>query len=126
MLRACRRVLHHNGRLAFFTILIPIGLPEDAHQRAILAGPRYVAPDRRDHRDLLQRAGFVDVDETDVTGDFAQTERVMFDTRQHYEGELRKAEGDSEFDKDQEKSHGYLTAIQAGLLRRSLFLARRP
>ncbi len=68
----------------------------------------------------------MDIDELDVTGDFAETERVMFETRKHYEDKLRKAEGDSEFEQEQQKSRGYIAAIEAGSLRRSLFLARRP
>ena len=125
VLRACRRLLRPGGRLGFYTIYIPPGLPEDAYRRAVLAGPEAVVS-RRDHLPLLRSAGFANISETDVTPEFLRVARTYLEARKRHADELRRSEGDAEFDRMQVERRDRVAAIEAGLLRRSLFLARRP
>ncbi len=125
MLRACRGALKRGGILAFFTILVPVGLPADLKEKAVEAGPTFVASDTRDHRDLLQRAGFTGIEEIDVSQELRKTVSTWIKSRcRHAEG-LAQVEGAREFDEEQRKARRWLRAIKSGILRRSLFVARR-
>ena len=125
MLRACRRALRPGGRIAFYTIFIPGGLSEDAYQRAVLAGPRAVASPQ-EHQAMLRSAGLTEIDEVDVTEEFLRLSRHWMEARQRHAAALRKSEGDAEFDRSQTEKRAMVAAIETGLLRRSLFIARRP
>jgi hypothetical protein len=117
--------LRPGGRTAFYTIFIPEGLSEDARRRALAAGPPAVQTPQ-EHAAMLYSAGFVEISETDVTGEFVSVSRSLLEARQRYADPLRRAEGQSEFAERQTKSRGNIAAAEAGLLRRSLFVAERP
>ncbi len=123
MLRACRRLLRRGGRLAFLTILITDDLTLPQQRRAVRAGPPAVHA-RRDHRTLLQSAGFAGVEETDVTADYLTTVRSWSDESSAREVELRTVLGDELFSDRQNDRQAQASAIEQGLLRRSLFVAR--
>lgn len=125
VLRACRRLLRPGGRLGFYTIYIPPGLTDDAYRQAVQAGPDAVAS-RRDHLPLLRSAGFADISETDVTAEFLRVARTYLEARRRHADELRRSEGEAEFDRMQGERRDRIAAIEAGLIRRSLFIARRP
>ena len=126
MLRACWRVLRPGGRLAFYTIFVPPGLSQADQRRALRSGPPAVASGRRAHADLLLSAGFTRPAETDLTADFLRTARAWYEGRERRATELRAAEGEASFAEGQADRRRQLRAIEAGLLRRSLFVARRP
>ena len=121
MLRACRRVLRSGGRIAYYNIFITPGLAKRLHRRALRAGPPAVASRGISQADLLLRAGFKSVTETDLTADFLKTARAWHEGRQSYEAELRASFGDAWFKERQ--SDSMIPAIEEGLLRRSLFVA---
>ncbi len=125
MLRACRQILKGGGRMAFYTIYIPPRLAEDAYQRAVLAGPRAVASPQ-EHQAMMRAAGLVRAAETDVTDEFLRIARGLLEARERYAPELRESEGESEFARAQFERRAAVAAIEAGLLRRSLFVAERP
>ncbi len=80
---------------------------------------------RRLHQEMLQSAGFVDIKERDVTPEFLRTARGWLRARERYAADLRQSLGESEFARKQSESRGQISAIEAGLLRRSLYTARR-
>jgi len=125
VLRACRRALRPGGRLAFYTIFIPPGLSEPDYRRARRSGPSAVTSGRREHRELLDAAGFVQVSETDLTDAFLKTTLAWYRARERRAVELSEAEGEAAFSERQNDSRGQARAIEAGLLRRSLFVAER-
>ncbi len=110
--------------MAFYIILIPSGLSEDDLKRAKLAGPSAGAS-LRGHRTMLQSAGFVHIDEIDVTVDYLSVARALLEARERHSEELRKAHSDTFAAQKQQEDRTRLEAIEAGLLRRSLFVARR-
>ena len=125
MLRACRRLLCPGGRTAFFTIHIPPGLSRTERRHAIRAGPPAVSA-RHDHRTLLAAAGFANIRETDVTEEFSSTLQAWLEYASGREPELRQAMGDELFDARRSDRRIQSAAVDAGVLRRSLFSADKP
>jgi hypothetical protein len=124
VLRACARLLRPGGRTAFFTIHAAEGLSLTDRRRAARHGPPAVRS--RPHRELLERAGFVGVTETDYTTEFASVTRSWFDQWHLHRTELEVIYGQAEFEDRQRGRQAYLRVVDPGLLRRSLFTARRP
>jgi hypothetical protein len=110
--------------MGFTTILEAPGLPAAARRRARAAGPRAVAM-RIDHRRLLRSAGFADVTELDVTAAFRDTAAAWLAESQAHAEELARLELPGAFAQRQADRRALLGAIDAGLLRRALLLARR-
>jgi hypothetical protein len=119
------RLLRPRGRTAFFTVHVTAGLSKRDHRRAVGAGPRAVAS-RRDHRSLLQAAGFIEIEEGDVTDEFLATAERWVRFSRQLEPELRALQGAEAFDEVQLDRETILGAIREGLLSRSLFVAMRP
>lgn len=109
--------------MAFFTIFVPAGLSDTDYQTAVASGPSAVSSRRRDHQDMLRSAGFRHVEETDVTEEFLITARAWYEGRERYADELRAADGHAAFEERQHDSRLQIEAIEAGLLRRSLFVS---
>jgi hypothetical protein len=125
VLRALKRLLRRGGRIAFTTIFVTPGLAPAVHRRAQRSGPRAVAS-RADQVQLLASAGFVDVDEIDVTAEFATTARAWLTEWDAHADELAALESRSAFVERQRDRRRQLAAIEDGLLRRGLFSATRP
>jgi hypothetical protein len=111
--------------MAFTTILEAPGLSSAARRRARAAGPRAVAM-RSDHRRLLGSAGFGDITEVDVTPEFRATAAAWLAEAAVHAQELARLEAAGAFAQRQADRRAMLAAIDAGLLRRSLVLSRRP
>ena len=75
---------------------------------------------------LLASAGFVDVEEIDLTNEFAITGRAWLDEWDRHAEELKRLEGPAAFEERQHDRRVQLRAIEDGLLRRGLFSATRP
>ena len=108
--------------MGFFTIFVPDGLSEAAYQRALSSGPTYVSTRRRNHQQLLASAGFAYVEEIDLTPEFLATTRAWLEGRQRFREELLAAEGQEIFDERQLDSKLQAEGIEAGVLRRALYL----
>jgi SAM-dependent methyltransferase len=121
VLRASRRVLRAGGRLAFFVI-------EPAQGETRLAagvGPLFVAIPRP-YRELLAEAGFGDIEHRDVTPDYRETAARRLRESRALESELRAALGAQAFEGRLAEQVSDLAAIDAGVLRRSLYVAQNP
>jgi hypothetical protein len=57
--------------MAFITIYVPDGLSEKQYRQALRSGPSEVSSNRRAHEEMLAAAGFQEVEETDLTEEFA-------------------------------------------------------
>ena len=79
----------------------------------------------RDHRSLLQAAGFSEIKEWDVTAEFLITAEAWLRFSRELEKELRALQGAKAFDDQQSDRETILAAIQEGLLSRSLLVATR-
>jgi len=126
VLTACRRVLRPGGRLAFYTIFIPQGLSETDYRRAARSRSVGITCWRREHKELLNAAGFVDIQEMDFTDEYLRVTRQWGISRQRHADALRRAEGEASFEQSAKENRSAAAAIEAKLLRRSLFVAQRP
>jgi hypothetical protein len=125
VLRASRRLLQPGGRTAYFTIFPAPELSKRDHRRAVLLGPRAVRSSK-DQADLLEAAGFVQIEVMDMTQDFLETARRWLTHASELDGELRSALGDVLFDEQQADRRSLITAVEEGLLCRALFVGTRP
>lgn len=110
--------------MAFFTITVTEGLSPSKHRRAVHEGPRAVASSHP-QPELLRRAGFTDVETTDVTADFLITSETWVTENERYRDELR-APDPAAFDQRMDDNRMGVAAIRDGLLQRWLLVARRP
>ncbi len=90
-----------------------------------MLGPSEVG-DRQDPVTLHEAARFSEVDNVDVTDTFLSTCSSFIQVRERYEDELRLAEGDDEYEEQQEKKRGLVEGITTGVLRRSLLGGIKP
>jgi hypothetical protein len=125
VLRAEYRVLRPGGRLAFTTIHIPRELTASDHRRAARAGPPDVVA-RHDYPTLLRAAGFHDITELDLTPAYLTTARAWLRHILKLQTELAALRPPGELADQLARRRTAITAIEAGLLRRSMFLAHRP
>jgi hypothetical protein len=79
-----------------------------------------------DGRQLLERAGFASIDETDCTAEFALVARAWIDQWDLHHAALVKLLGAAEVDQRLLERRIQLRAVEDGLLRRSLLVATRP
>lgn len=108
--------------MGFFTIFVPDGLSKSDYARALKCGPTFISTRRRNHPDLLTSAGFSHVKEIDLTPQFLITTRGWHDGRERFRAELIAAEGKEAFAERQLDGELQMEGIEAGLLRRALFV----
>ncbi len=111
--------------MAFAVIEQGIHLSPADRRRAAEAGPPDVVV-RTSHPSLLASAGFVDVDTTDVTAGYRATMAAWHRATAAREVDVRGLLGDDEYADRQQRRVDALAAIDGGLLRRSIYVARRP
>lgn len=111
--------------MAYTTIFVAPGLTAAKRRRARRSGPRAVAT-RSDQQRLLASAGFIDVEELDVTVEFAATAHAWLAGWSEHEPELTALESPAAFAERQRERRRQIRAIDDGLLRRGLFSATRP
>lgn len=110
--------------MAYTTIYVTAGMAPRLRRRAHRAGPRAVAS-RSDYARLLVSAGFDDVDELDVTAEFATTARAWIAELDAHTEELAAVESPGAFEQRLRDGRRHLRAVEDGLLRRGLFSATR-
>jgi ubiquinone/menaquinone biosynthesis C-methylase UbiE len=125
VLRECARLLIAGGRMAFFTIHPTEGLGPRDKRRAARYGPVAVSVSRP-HRELLASAGFVEVTETDCTDEFMTTTQAWADQWELHLKDMESLWGPEVVRQRQLDRKRQLRATKDGVLRRSLFTARRP
>ncbi len=99
-------------------------LGEAGYRRALSAGPRAVSTRRRSYRELLTAAGFEAIEVVDLTDDYRETLGLLVHHQELHAEELGRLSGVESFEERQAELQKALAAIDEGLLRRSLCLAR--
>jgi cyclopropane fatty-acyl-phospholipid synthase-like methyltransferase len=124
-LRATRSALRQGGRTAFTSIFPATGLTAAEARRAIEAGPPNCGL-RTSYPSLLRSAGFIDVEERDLTAEYYTTATRKLEVADHFAEGMIEMLGHKQYDDMQAERTSAVAAIEGGLLRRSLFVARRP
>lgn len=121
VLRACRQVVREGGRMVFSVISIEPGLSSADYERAVDAGPPFVET-ALDYPTLLRQTGWTITDCIDLTGEYAQTHRRLLREQEARADELSEWLGAAELSKWMIAKRATTDAIEAGLLRRELFI----
>ena len=108
--------------MAYLTILIAPDLPARLHRQVAAAGPAVATTP--DLADLTVRAGFSGVRVTDITADYLDTARGWLAARERHRDALRPLDP-ADYDDRVARGRAAITAIEQGLLRRSLVVASR-
>lgn len=111
--------------MAFLTIEPVAGLSAVDIQRAVAAGPPEVGVSG-DHAILLTQAGFTDIEAIDVTAAYHETQLAWLDGWSDHKDDLVNLLGEHLYNERQEERRQTLAAIEDGLLRRTLYVARLP
>jgi len=119
-------LLRPGRRTGFLTILPAAGLTRADYQRAIRRGPRAVATRRRQLEEMLDTAGFVDIQAQDVTGLWRQSTHGLITEQDRHAEALTEIVGRQALRERQRDLRRSLRAIDEGLLERKLFSATRP
>lgn len=123
VLEACHRVIRDSGRMVFTVIWITPGLSHDDYQRALENAPEF-GEVKSDYPTLLQDTGWTVTDCSDVTEGYASTMRRQIRADSEFRAELEELLGVTEFAERLAGWRSELAAIEEGLLRRDLFVAR--
>lgn len=118
-------MLKPGGRIAYYNIFIAEELAEDVRRRVGKAASPGVYT-RAQQRGLLRSAGFVRIEETDVTDEYLRTQRALYEANARHARTLRKIQGEELFEQRQTDREKALRGIELGFLRRALFVAERP
>jgi hypothetical protein len=73
----------------------------------------------------LQTAGLVDIDVVDLTAEYRVTQQAKIDETERHREELIALVGLDEYEEGRRNRSTTLAGIDAGLLRRRLYMARR-
>ena len=119
-------MLKPGGRLAFYTIFTADGISADDRAMALRLRPLALSWRDLSVRDLLSRAGFVNIHESDLSEDFLRTQRLFVASQTRHAEGLRPLKPAGDFDRDLKVSRKQIPLLERGIMRRALFVARRP
>ena len=123
VLQACRRVVRADGTMVFTVIALAPSLADSERRIAIDSGPTFVdSPD--DYATLLAQSGWGIQERTDRTADFLQSMLIELKGMQARSDALTEVFGSAEFTERVSRRQATIVAVEAGLLRRGLFVAR--
>jgi hypothetical protein len=124
VLRACRRILRPEGRLAFTVIELTPGLSPAQRRAAGSLAPRAVGT-RRPYGAMLESAGFGDIGWRDVTADYLATVHAWLAASEPRFDELVAVDGEAVVLDRFDRWRAAITGVEGGLLRRTMYWATR-
>lgn len=123
VLRECRRVIRSHGRMVFTVISIAAGLSAIDYKRAVAAGPPFKEIDIP-YPALLEQTGWALLQHEDLTSEYARAARHMLLEEQARAKALTTLLGEAEFSERIARRRGTVDALERGLLRRELIVAK--
>jgi hypothetical protein len=109
--------------MVFTVISLSPSLGDSERQIAIASGPTFV-DSRDDYAVLLDQSGWHLHERADLTAEFLLSMRTDLEGMQERADELAKVLGSGEFTERTKHRQATIAAVDAGLLRRELFVAR--
>jgi cyclopropane fatty-acyl-phospholipid synthase-like methyltransferase len=123
VLEGCHDAIRDHGRMVFTVISIAADLSQTQYRRAITDGPEFVEAEA-DYATLLGETGWLIVERRDITLDYAATCSRQLQADKKFKSTLEALIGTSASAERLSEWRSQLEAIEDGLLRRELFLAR--
>ena len=96
----------------------------DEQKRYARANPGQYS--RAEQTSLLRSAGFTNIVETDISPEYSRTLRALHEANLRHASGLRRALGLNQFEDRMKSRVRTIEGVDAGILRRSLFVAMRP
>ncbi len=121
VLQSCRQVIRDGGRMVFTVISITHGLSRNNYKRALQGAPEF-AELETDYSTMLGETGWTITGCTNVTEGYASTIRRQIHADSEFRNELELLLGAAEFADRQVGWQSEIGAIEAGLIRRDLFV----
>ena len=122
VLRACRRVARDGARTVFTVIAPAPSLADPERRIATASGPKFVdTPD--DYAELLNQSGWCLRERTDLTTQLLQFARAELEGMQVRANAFTELYGSDEFAERIKRQEAMIAAVDAGFLRRELFVA---
>jgi len=122
VLAECRRVIGDAATMIFTVISVTPGLGREDHDRAMAAGPPFKA-DSRLYPELMAQTGWRSMETIDLTAQYARSVRQMLDEEEARTAALVGLLGEAEVADKRTRRLRTLAALQAGLLRRDLYVS---
>jgi hypothetical protein len=122
VLKACREVVHAEGKMIFSVILISPDLSHTDHEMAVDRGPSFISSDDS-YPGLLRKSGWELVDQVNLTVKFMDTLQVKLKNELKYADDLQNLLGKDETYTRLTRTRSYIDAVEQGLIRRELFHA---
>lgn len=122
VLKACREVVHAEGKMIFSVILISPDLSHADHEMAVDSGPSFISSDDS-YPGLLRKSGWELVDQVNLTVKFMDTLQVKLKNELKYADDLQSLLGKDETYTRLTRTRSYIDAVEQGLIRRELFHA---
>lgn len=123
VLRACNRVLKPGGRLVFLVIAAAVGLVAADLERALEVGHVDAGPG---YPTLVEQAGFIDAEVTEVTDVYLATLQNWYQAYQDETQALHELIGEEDYEDRQSRRVRNMATVGDGLVRRYLVSAQRP
>jgi|GEM_PF-595795 len=120
VLKACREVVHVEGKMVFSVILISPDLSQADYETAIEGGPSFMATDDS-YLNLLQESGWELIDHVNLTVEFLKTLQVILKNAVYFADDLESLLGQEEASTRLTRTRSYINAVEHGLIRRELF-----
>ena len=124
MLRSARRILKPTGKMAYWVIEITPGLSAADYQLAMEGEANSAMPQHAPTGDLLEFAGFGQVEARDVTKEYLDVAAAWLVAASSLEAPLRRALGDDVYENRVNVRQQGIDMTAKGLHRRMFYTAR--
>ena len=123
VLRSCRRVACDGARMTFTTIAFAPNLTAAERRIAMESGPRFMESED-DYAALLAQSGWSLQERIDLTAAYLSSMRSELDGMKERADALVQVFGRDEFTRRVERQRAAVAALDAGFVRRELFVAQ--
>jgi len=123
VLRSCRRVARDGARMTFTTIALAPSLTAAERRIAMESGPKFMDSEE-DYVALLEQSGWSLEERIDLTAAYQSSMRSELDGMKARADALAQVFGQGEFSRRVERQQAAVAALDAGFVRRELFVAQ--
>jgi hypothetical protein len=122
VLKACREVVHAEGKMIFSVILISPDLSHADYETAVESGPSFISSDDS-YAGLLRKSGWELIEQLNLSVKFMDTLQVKLKNELKYADDLESLLGKDETATRLTRTRVCIDALEHGLIRRELFHA---